>query len=233
MAFAHYLVAVPVCSSNLLKSSIAPSSTSSSSICTISSTASATAATSSLWAKVRKLSVSSRFHRFGHKARAEMQESEGSLAADAFTNFKHVLLPITDRNPYLSEGTRQAAATVAALAKKYGADITVAVIDEKPKESLTEHDTQLSGIRWHLSEGGFQEFRLIERLGDGNKPTAIIAHRCQLTGGVHPLSCLTSTPLSDSLVSNSEDILLVLLLFWIYCHISTWLGGRYREKGLM
>ncbi|KAF8410389.1 hypothetical protein HHK36_002917 [Tetracentron sinense] len=109
-----------------------------------------------------------------HQIQTKPQDSEVSLAADAFTQFKHLLLPITDRNPYLSEGTRQAAATTAALAKKYGADITVVVIDEKQKESLPEHDTQLSSIRWHLSEGGFQEFRLMERLGDGNKPTAII-----------------------------------------------------------
>jgi len=30
-----------------------------------------------------------------------------SVGSDAFTEFKHLLLPITDRNPYLSEGTRQ------------------------------------------------------------------------------------------------------------------------------
>lgn len=28
-----------------------------------------------------------------------------------------------------------------------------AVIDEKDKESFPEHETQLSSIRWHLSEG--------------------------------------------------------------------------------
>jgi len=50
-------------------------------------------------------------------ARAEVQQSDGSLAADALRNVKHVLLPITDRNTYLSEGTRQAAATTTALAK--------------------------------------------------------------------------------------------------------------------
>ncbi|XP_038971421.1 uncharacterized protein LOC103724124 isoform X2 [Phoenix dactylifera] len=83
-----------------------------------------------------------------HRARAEMHESESALAVDAFTNVKHVLLPVTDRNPYLSEGTRQAAATTTALAKKYGADITVV--------------------------GGFKEFSLMERLGEGKKPTAII-----------------------------------------------------------
>ncbi|XP_038971420.1 uncharacterized protein LOC103724124 isoform X1 [Phoenix dactylifera] len=109
-----------------------------------------------------------------HRARAEMHESESALAVDAFTNVKHVLLPVTDRNPYLSEGTRQAAATTTALAKKYGADITVVVIDDKLKESIPEHDTQLSSIRWHLSEGGFKEFSLMERLGEGKKPTAII-----------------------------------------------------------
>lgn len=28
-----------------------------------------------------------------------------------------------------------------------------AVIDDKPKESIPEHDAQISSIRWHLSEG--------------------------------------------------------------------------------
>ncbi|KAK9129409.1 hypothetical protein Sjap_009896 [Stephania japonica] len=110
----------------------------------------------------------------GFSARGTLQESEANVAEDAFTEFKHLLFPVTDQNPYLSEGTRQAAATAAALAKKYGADITVVVINENSKDSLPEHDTQLSSIRWHLSEGGFKEFRLIERLGEGKKPTAII-----------------------------------------------------------
>ncbi|XP_010680404.2 uncharacterized protein LOC104895556 isoform X1 [Beta vulgaris subsp. vulgaris] len=112
--------------------------------------------------------------RFSHNVKIKAQQSEASVAVDAFTQFKHLLLPITDRNPYLSEGTRQAAATTAALAKKYGADITVVVIDDKPQESHPEHETQLATIRWYLSEGGFQEFRLLEKLGEGSKPTAII-----------------------------------------------------------
>ncbi|MBA0590345.1 hypothetical protein Gorai_019057, partial [Gossypium raimondii] len=105
----------------------------------------------------------SNFPTIRHKAKAvpQPQDSEVSLVADAFTHFKHLLLPITDRNPYLSEGTRQAAATTAALAKNYGADITVVVIDEKQKEELPEHGTQLSSIRWRLSQG--------------SKATAIIA----------------------------------------------------------
>ncbi|CAO2827870.1 unnamed protein product [Amaranthus hypochondriacus] len=121
-----------------------------------------------------KLSYFSSSRRFADGAKIKAQESEISVAVDSFTQFKHLLLPITDRNPYLSEGTRQAAATTAALAKKYGADITVVVIDDKPKESHPEHDTQLASLRWHLSEGGFQEFRLLEKLGEGSKPTAII-----------------------------------------------------------
>ncbi|XP_020585538.1 uncharacterized protein LOC110028140 [Phalaenopsis equestris] len=114
------------------------------------------------------------FKRSHRKVRAEQQESGASLAADAFANIKHVLLPITDRNPYLSEGSRQAAATTASLAKKYGADITVVVIDDKPKESILDHESQLSSIRWHLSEGGFSEFRLLERLGEEKMPTSVI-----------------------------------------------------------
>ncbi|XP_072966330.1 uncharacterized protein [Typha angustifolia] len=124
--------------------------------------------------QVKRAKSLSIFRRNQHRVRAETDDSGSAVAGDALTNVKHVLLPITDRNPYLSEGTRQAAATTTSLAKKYGADITVVVIDDKAKESIPEHDAQLSSIRWHLSEGGFKEFGLMERLGEGKKPTAII-----------------------------------------------------------
>ncbi|XWS29164.1 hypothetical protein CRYUN_Cryun24cG0005100 [Craigia yunnanensis] len=169
MALAPYLVAVPVEASKRAKTSVLTSSSSSN-----EPMSSLALTSSSLLSKARNLSIFPRIHRIIHKAKAEPRESEVSLAADAFTHFKHLLLPVTDRNPYLSEGTRQAAATTAALAKKYGADITVVVIDEKQKEALPEHETQLASVRWHLSQGGFQEFQLLERLGEGSKPTAII-----------------------------------------------------------
>ena len=44
---------------------------------------------------------------FNCPAKSKPQDSEVNLAAEAFTSFKHLLLPVTDRNPYLSEGTRQ------------------------------------------------------------------------------------------------------------------------------
>ncbi|BFG39337.1 hypothetical protein CerSpe_256110 [Prunus speciosa] len=172
MAFAHYPVTIPVETTKHAKTSILkpPSSSESLSLSLPPPL------------KPRNLSLFSRFKRLGHNgkyfhspsAQAEPQEPQVSTAADAITHFKHLLLPIVDGNPYLSEGTRQAIATAAALANKYGADITVVVIDEKEKESLPQHETQLSTIRWHLSEGGFQEYKLLERLGEGNKPTAII-----------------------------------------------------------
>ncbi|XP_044470438.1 uncharacterized protein LOC123199479 [Mangifera indica] len=170
MAVAHYLVAVPSATSKHAKTPIMPFSTSSPSVPKFSLSFSS----SSLRSKARRLYTFRRFRRIVPKAEAKSPEPEVSSDTDAFTHFKHLLLPITDRNPYLSEGTKQAAATTATLAKKYGADITVVVIDEKQRESLPEHESQLSSIRWHLSEGGFQEFRLLERLGEGNKPTAII-----------------------------------------------------------
>lgn len=161
---------IPVGSAMLMDSS-SSSSSSSPSIFSLPLSSSS----SPLCSKTSKLSIFPGLLKLGHRAKSKPQDSEVNLAAEAFTSFKHLLLPVTDRNPYLSEGTRQAAATTAALAKKYGADITVVVIDEKQKESIPEHDTQLSSIRWHLSEGGFQEFRVLERLGEGSsKPTAII-----------------------------------------------------------
>ncbi|KAM7260735.1 hypothetical protein ACFE04_026210 [Oxalis oulophora] len=226
MAFAHYLIsaAVPLqtATNQNTRNSILLPSPSSVSDSLLSFALSSPSPSSSLRVKPRrnKLSVFHRLCRTGHKVKANTQESGGTLAADAFPEFKHLLLPITDQNPYLSEGTRQAAATTAALAKKYGADITVVVIDEKSKESIPEHESRMSSIRWHLSEGnntnepvgcnsweiamttsndgvrnyllngidskrqswikllinkrGFQEFKMLERLGEGSKPTAII-----------------------------------------------------------
>ncbi|KAI4314719.1 hypothetical protein L6164_027599 [Bauhinia variegata] len=164
MALAHCLLAVPV--ETISKY---PKAFSISSKCLFSVEFS-----SPPCSRVHKHSVVARCRRIGHKAKAKPQEPEVSVATDAFTQFKHLLLPVVDRNPYLSEGTKQAIATTTALAKKYGADITVVVIDEQQKESLPEHETQLSSIRWHLSEGGFKDYSLLERLGEGSKPTAII-----------------------------------------------------------
>ncbi|KAK7346318.1 hypothetical protein VNO80_20834 [Phaseolus coccineus] len=166
MAFAHYLLAVPVEPSDCPKPSTSNPPLSISSHCLNFSP--------TLRPKTHNLSLFARLRRIAHKAKAKPQEPEVSVAGDAFTEFKHLLLPITDRNPYLSEGTRQAIATTSALAKKYGADITVVVIDEQQKETLPEHETQLSSIRWHLSEGGLKDYNLLERLGEGSKPTAII-----------------------------------------------------------
>ncbi|KAJ8443587.1 hypothetical protein Cgig2_019569 [Carnegiea gigantea] len=176
------------------------------------------------------LSLSGGEKNIDHEVKTTVQESKLSVAVDAFTHFRHLLLPMTDQDSYLSEGTRQhghatimtrpwcsmdihnntmplheypwqgsvtfvaghvpfgrskglchgmpvvlesrwwhafrivrvnlitsftllpnfyeAAATAAALAKKYGADMTVV--------------------------GGFQEFRLLEKLGEGSRPTAVI-----------------------------------------------------------
>ncbi|KAJ4836913.1 hypothetical protein Tsubulata_034705 [Turnera subulata] len=171
MAFAHCLLAVPVetsCHAKALTSCPPTPSFNDQFLFSL------TFGASPLKCNSLKSSLFPRLRGIGHKAKATPQESEVALAAEAYTHFSHLLLPITDRNPYLSEGTRQAIATAAALAKKYSADITVVVIDEKERDSLPEHETQMSSIRWHLSEGGFQEFKLLEKLGDGNKPTAII-----------------------------------------------------------
>nr|XP_016497811.1 PREDICTED: uncharacterized protein LOC107816568 [Nicotiana tabacum] len=108
MAFAQYLLTVPADTSN-------PHSTSSILTRPVSSSynslSSVSFSFSSLNLNTRRgrgrVSNFPKNLRFGHKASVKAQASEASSAADAFTNFKHVLLPITDRNPYLSEGSRQ------------------------------------------------------------------------------------------------------------------------------
>ncbi|KAG0610997.1 hypothetical protein M758_7G106800 [Ceratodon purpureus] len=109
------------------------------------------------------------------RAQAQSQSAGDNVAVAGVTNFKSVLLPIImDRNPYLSEATRQAAATTTALATKFGAEITVVVIDEDKTESQEDHDTRMKNIRWHLAEGGFEEFKLMERVGEGKRPAVVI-----------------------------------------------------------
>lgn len=88
--------------------------------------------------------------------------------------YKHILVPILDKNPYLSSATRQALETTTKLAKRYQSDITVVVIDESEKEQIADHDTRIKTIRWHLSEGGFEQFGLLEKLGEGKMPAAVI-----------------------------------------------------------
>ncbi|KAJ0234382.1 Cell wall integrity/stress response component [Hirschfeldia incana] len=171
MASLHSLAAVSIIHTADLKgTSIAASSCSSSTLLH---------PLSSLRFKPRELSIFPNHHRrVALKGRAIKAQSskEANLppAGDAFSSIKHLLLPVIDRNPYLSEGTRQAAATTTSLANKYGAEITVVVIDEEKRESSSEHETQVSNIRWHLAEGGFEEFKLLERLGEGKKATAVI-----------------------------------------------------------
>eukprot|EP00250_Pteridium_aquilinum_P003189 c13510_g1_i1 orf=55-702(+) len=113
-------------------------------------------------------------HILATKAAGDSSRDSSATTADLTGLYKKLLLPIIDRNPYLSEATRQAAATTTALAKKYGADITVLVIDENSKESITDHDLRIKNIRWHLAQGGFEEFGLLESLGEGKLPAAII-----------------------------------------------------------
>ncbi|CAL9245240.1 unnamed protein product [Arabidopsis halleri] len=168
MASAHSLAAVSVLAAASKQATLPSSSSAFSSLHSLSS----------LRSKPRQQHLSLRSvalkDKGGPKAQAKEAQGNPITEGDAFSNVKHLLLPVIDRNPYLSEGTRQAAATTASLANKYGADITVVVIDEEKRESSSEHETQVSNIRWHLSQGGFEEFKLLERLGEGKKATAII-----------------------------------------------------------
>eukprot|EP00243_Klebsormidium_subtile_P004634 TRINITY_DN18782_c0_g1_i1.p1 TRINITY_DN18782_c0_g1~~TRINITY_DN18782_c0_g1_i1.p1 ORF type:complete len:235 (-),score=18.66 TRINITY_DN18782_c0_g1_i1:368-1072(-) len=103
-------------------------------------------------------------------ASSESVSTEMPSEAPAAASFKHILLPIIDSNPYLSSGTRAAASTVTSLARAFGSDITVAVVDEGPFAG--DKELRAKNIRWHLAEGGFENFALIEK--EGQNPGAAI-----------------------------------------------------------
>ncbi|GAQ80004.1 hypothetical protein KFL_000440060 [Klebsormidium nitens] len=103
-------------------------------------------------------------------ASGESLATEIPSEAPAAASFKHILLPIIDSNPYLSSGTRAAASTVTSLARAFGSDITVAVVDEGPFAG--DKELRAKNIRWHLAEGGFENFALIEK--EGQNPGAAI-----------------------------------------------------------
>jgi len=84
--------------------------------------------------------------------------------------FKYVLLPVIDSNPYLCEGTKQAAATVAKLARDSGCKVTVLMIDKKAEDG--DPAVKEETIRWHLNEGGCTDYDLLHR--EEEKPSVAV-----------------------------------------------------------
>ncbi|CAN6680515.1 unnamed protein product [Malus baccata var. baccata] len=142
----------------------------------------------SLPLKPRNLSLLSRSRIPGNKgnyssppsAQVEPQEYQASSAADAFANFKASSAAHHRWEPISLRGHETA--TVAALAKKYGSDITVVVIDEQQKVRLSAGISLKVCVLSHV-EFGYYNFEylsytrkgnLLERLVEGNKSTAII-----------------------------------------------------------
>eukprot|EP00271_Cylindrocystis_brebissonii_P009849 TRINITY_DN2528_c0_g2_i1.p1 TRINITY_DN2528_c0_g2~~TRINITY_DN2528_c0_g2_i1.p1 ORF type:complete len:236 (-),score=40.98 TRINITY_DN2528_c0_g2_i1:1026-1733(-) len=102
-----------------------------------------------------------------------------SVEAAGF-RYTNILVPIVDRNPYLSGGTRQALATAASLATGLQSSITVLVIDANEREQIAEHEVRMKTISWHLQQGtgqagGCEKFQVLERLGEGaHLPAAVV-----------------------------------------------------------
>lgn len=107
-------------------------------------------------------------------AAAAASGAAGAEGAKGLPAYKHILLPVLDRNPHLNEATRQALEFGTALARANKSDITVVVIDEDEKEDSTDHKQRLDSIRFYLGQGGYSEFGLLERLGEGKMPAAVV-----------------------------------------------------------
>ncbi|KAM0970204.1 hypothetical protein ACFX13_018576 [Malus domestica] len=127
----------------------------------------------SLPLKPRNLSLLLRSRIPGHKgnyssppsAQVEPQEYQASSAADAFTNFKASSAAHHRWEPISLRGHETA--TVAALAKKYGSDITVVVIDEQQKVRLSAGISLKVCVLSHV-EFGYYNFEYLSYTSKGN-----------------------------------------------------------------
>lgn len=90
-------------------------------------------------------------------------------ATDTNPMFKHILLCLVDNNPYLSEGSRQAALVAASLGKQFGSRLTVLAVD-KP-DSQIDQEQRASALKFHLEEHGMEDYAMYERNDD--KPPSV------------------------------------------------------------
>ncbi|KAK9805290.1 hypothetical protein WJX72_011446 [[Myrmecia] bisecta] len=81
----------------------------------------------------------------------------------AMVKYDHLLLTIIDPNPYLSDGSKTAVATVAGLAGTYGSKITVLLVDQDTAGADADPQVRLDNIKWHLGEGGCTSYEVVTR----------------------------------------------------------------------
>lgn len=89
-------------------------------------------------------------------------QKEKGAEAPTSLHFKHLLLPILDANPFLSDGSKTAVATAALLAAQYQSKLTVLIVDE-PGTDNTDPAKRIESIAWHLADRGCSEYELVER----------------------------------------------------------------------
>lgn len=79
--------------------------------------------------------------------------------------YKHVMLAIFDQNPYLSDGSRLAAATAAALASAAGSNsgrMTVLLVDEADLGNGAA--TRMDMLSMSLKENGCHDFEVLDQV---------------------------------------------------------------------
>eukprot|EP00195_Chlamydomonas_chlamydogama_P005666 CAMPEP_0202899916 /NCGR_PEP_ID=MMETSP1392-20130828/9327_1 /ASSEMBLY_ACC=CAM_ASM_000868 /TAXON_ID=225041 /ORGANISM="Chlamydomonas chlamydogama, Strain SAG 11-48b" /LENGTH=145 /DNA_ID=CAMNT_0049586219 /DNA_START=208 /DNA_END=645 /DNA_ORIENTATION=+ len=92
-------------------------------------------------------------------------------AAPAKVAYQHILLSIMDANAYLSEGSKQALATAAAMAQQNSGKVTVLVVDEEGTR-MQNPTTRLETISWHLRDQNFERFEILEK--DIKTPASVL-----------------------------------------------------------
>jgi len=76
--------------------------------------------------------------------------------------FSHIMLTILDSHEFLSEGSKSAVTTAAALAQKDQGKVTVLIIEE-PGTTAKDPAKQLETLQWHLKDKGCTDFQVLQR----------------------------------------------------------------------
>jgi hypothetical protein len=81
--------------------------------------------------------------------------------------YDNLLLALLDNSPYLTDGSKQAVSTAAALASLTKGKVTVLLLDQEVQADEATH-TRLETVRWHFEQQGFEDFECLEKLTESS-----------------------------------------------------------------
>lgn len=107
------------------------------------------------------------------KPQSEPRTKSGVVRVEKAPTYNHVMLALFDQNPYLSDGSRFATATAAALAGasgNKGGNMTVLLVDEKDLGDSAA--TRMDMLTTSLRENGCHNFQVLDQVAPASAAAA-------------------------------------------------------------